>query len=130
MRLRNIIYIIVCLIAFGSCARYDDSPRWEKFQEHEERIAKLEAACKEMNSNITALQTIVAALQGYDYVTKVTDLIEDGKVIGYVITFSKSGPVTIYHGQDGAEGAPGQDGIDGKDGHTPVIGVRQDEDGV
>ena len=130
MRMRNIIYIIVCLIAFGSCARYDDSPLWEKFQEHEERIAKLEAACKEMNSNITALQTIVAALQGYDYVTKVTDLIEDGKVIGYVITFSKSGPVTIYHGQDGAEGAPGQDGIDGKDGHTPVIGVRQDEDGV
>ena len=41
--------------------------------------------------------------------------------------------MTIYHGQDGAEGAPGQDGLDGtngKDGHTPVIGVRQDEDGV
>ena len=86
-----------------------------------------------MNTNIAALEVIVAALQDNDYVTEVLKVVEGGQEVGYTIKFSKSGAVTIYHGQDGAEGAPGQDGLDGtngKDGHTPVIGVRQDEDGV
>ena len=89
-----------------------------------------------MNSNIEALENIVTALQANEYVTGITDITEDGKVIGYTITFSKSGRVAIYHGKDGAAGAPGLDGADGangadgKDGHTPVIGVRKDADGV
>jgi lysophospholipase L1-like esterase len=66
---------------------------------------------------------------------------ENGKEIGYIIHFSQSLPITIYHGKDGADGAdgkpgsdgqpgaPGQDGENGKDGHTPVIGIKQDTDG-
>ena len=54
-----------------------------------------------MNTNITSLQLIVEALQGNDYVTGVTPVVENGKTIGYTITFIKSGPVTIYHGKDG-----------------------------
>lgn len=46
---------------------------------------------------------------------------KDGKEIGYTITFSKSNPITIYHGKDGQ---------DGEDGTTPTIGVKQDADGV
>ena len=92
-----------------------------------------------MNSNIEALQVIVNALQNNDYVTGVSPIYEGGKEIGYVITFSKSGSVTIYHGQDGKDGqngAPGKDGEDGEDGKdgvdgaTPIIGVKKDVDGI
>lgn len=55
--------------------------------------------------------------------TGTTTLTEDGVVIGYVINFSKSGSVTVYHGQDG------NDGSEGKDGHVPVIGVAKEADG-
>ena len=46
------------------------------------------------------------ALQENDYVTNITPLVQDGKTIGYTLSFSKSDPVTIYHGKDGANGAP------------------------
>ena len=86
-----------------------------------------------MNSNISALEGIVEALQANDYVTGIYPLTEEGVDLGYKITFSKSGDINIYHGKAGAAGAPGQDGADGadgKDGHTPQIGVRKDTDGV
>ena len=88
-----------------------------------------------MNTNISSLQTIVTALQKNDYVTNVTPIMQNGKEVGYTITFSKSNPITIYHGKDGQngtdgeDGKPGVDGEDGKNGHTPVIGVKQDTDG-
>lgn len=109
---------------------YDDSALWESVNDHESRISKLEKLCNEMNANISSLKTIVEALQTNDYVTSVTPVTEGGKEVGYTITFSKSGSITIYHGKDGADGAPGADGKDGADGLTPVIGVRQDSDGV
>ena len=81
-----------------------------------------------MNTDISSLQTLVEAIQGYDYVTGVTPVTQDGKEIGYTITFTKrSAPITIYHGADGQDGAPGEDG---QDGYTPQIGVKQDTDGV
>lgn len=97
---------------------YDDSALWESVNDHESRISKLEKLCNEMNANISSLKTIVEALQTNDYVTSVTPVTEGGKEVGYTIIFSKSGSVTIYHGEDGT------------DGQTPVIGVRQDTDGV
>lgn len=91
----------------------------------ETRVSKLETLCNQMNNNISSLQTIVSALQNNDYVTSVTS-----KSDGYTINFSKSGPVTIYHGKDGVNGKDGKDGLNGKDGQTPVIGVRKDTDGL
>ena len=143
--MKKLIYITITLISVWSCAQFDDSKIWDKFQEHEQRIEKLEAACDLMNTNISALQAIVTALQGNDYVTGVAEIVEDGEVVGYTITFSKSGVVKIYHGQNGengedgvpgADGKPGIDGTDGEngsdgvDGHTPIVGVKKDSDGV
>ena len=144
--MKKLIYIItITLLSVWSCARFDDSKIWEEFDNYYERLEKLEAACDVMNSNISALQAIVTALQGNDFVTGVAEIVEDGEVVGYTITFSKSGVVKIYHGKDGADGengvpgadgrpgtdgAPGQDGADGKDGHSPVVGVRKDVDGI
>ena len=102
----------------------------------EQRIADLEILCNQINSNIQALRDIVSALEAGDFVESISPIVENGKEIGYVITFSKSGNITIYHGKDGqdglpgTDGAPGQDGIDGTDGTTPVIGIKLDIDNV
>ena len=113
------------------CERFDDSPIWEKLNEygesirdHEQRISALEELCKQMNTNIEALQTLVDALEKRDYVTNVAPIREDGKVVGYTISFAYSDTITIYNGKDGANGA------DGKDGYTPQIGVMKDTDNI
>ena len=113
----------IVAICFSSCS-YDDTDLSNRVENLENRVTALEKLCKEMNSNISALQTIVEALQNNDYVTGVTPVEENGKVVGYTITFVKSAPITIYHGKDGV------DGVNGKDGYTPVIGVEQDSDGI
>ena len=113
-----------------TCNEFDDSAIWDELRAHEERIARLETLCSQMNTNISALQAIMDALKENDYVTNVAPIMENGKEIGYTITFKKSGSITIYHGKDGVDGSDGKDGTDGKDGSTPVIGVKQEEDGM
>ena len=98
-------------------------PTWGAFE-------ALKTLCNQMNTNISSLQTIVTALQDNDYVKSVSPVMQDNKEVGYTITFSKSNPITIYHGKDGQDGKPGTDGKPGEDGHVPVIGVKQDEDGL
>ena len=78
-----------------------------------QRVERLEKQCTEINNNISALQAIVTALQENDYVTAVTPVTENGKQVGYRISFTKSGDITIYHGKDGKDGANGKDGKDG-----------------
>ena len=111
---------LFAVVALTSC-KYDDDDLWNSVHGLENRVAKLEELCKQMNTNISSLQTIVTALQNNVYVTGTTPLMKDGKEIGYTITFSKGNPITIYHGKDGQ---------DGEDGITPTIGVKKDTDGV
>ena len=111
---------LFAVVALTSC-KYDDDDLWNSVHGLENRVAKLEELCKQMNTNISSLQTIVTALQNNDYVTGATPLMKDGKEIGYTITFSKGNPITIYHGKDGQ---------DGEDGITPTISVKKDTDGV
>ena len=122
--------VLLALMVLSAVGCYDDAALWDQIMDHESRLVKLEALCNQMNTNIQSLQAIVTALQNNDYVTNVAPVKENGKDIGYTISFSKSGSVTIYHGADGKDGSNGKDGADGKDGHTPVIGIRQDSDGV
>ena len=117
---------LFAVVALTSC-KYDDDDLWNSVHGLENRVAKLEELCKQMNTNISSLQTIVTALQNNDYVTGVTPVMQSGKEVGYTITFSKSNPITIFHGKDGQNG---MDGTDGKDGTTPTIGVKQDVDGI
>lgn len=111
---------LLAVVALTSC-KYDDDDIWNSVHGLENRVAKLEELCKQMNTNISSLQTIVTALQNNVYVTGTTPLMKDGKEIGYTITFSKGNPITIYHGKDGQ---------DGEDGITPTISVKKDTDGV
>lgn len=111
---------LFAVVALTSC-KYDDDDLWNSVHGLENHVAKLEELCKQMNTNISSLQTIVTALQNNVYVTGTTPLMKDGKEIGYTITFSKGNPITIYHGKDGQ---------DGEDGITPTISVKKDTDGV
>lgn len=119
--MKKLFLFALMAFAIGCSDEYDDSALRNDLNNLANRVAKLEELCKQMNTNISSLQTIVTALQNNDYVTGTTTLIKDGKEIGYTITFNKSNPITIYHGKDG---------VHGQDGTTPAIGVKQDTDGV
>lgn len=145
--MKRTLLFALSLLAVVACSKFDDSAIWNELNKHEDRIVKLETLCNQMNTNIASLQTIIIALQSNDYVVNIAPIKEGNKEIGYTITFSKSGSITIYHGkdgengkdgvngadgkdgQDGANGTDGKDGADGEDGYTPKIGVKQHTDG-
>ena len=141
----SILTMVATLFVVSCSSEYDDTAVWDELGKHNERISKLETLCGQMNTNISSLQAIVTALQNNDYVTGIAPITQNGVEIGYTISFSKSGIITIYHGEDGKDGANGADGkdgtngtdgkdgvngADGKDGVTPIIGVKQDTDGI
>ncbi len=116
MRNRLFVGIVVLSAMMLTGCYQDEIDRLDKdLAAITDRVEALELWKNETNSNIAAIQTILTALEAKDYVTSVTPL-ADGT--GYVITFSQSGTVTIYHGQNGA------------DGYTPDVSVKKDTDGV
>ena len=113
---------IASLLAFVAlfllaCTPFDHTAILEQLRDHEQRIQKLEALCTQLNSNVEAIQTILAALEQNDYITDITKITEAGIEIGYSITFAKGGTVNIYHG------------CNGTDAPSPKIGIRKASDG-
>lgn len=127
---RILLFAVSLLLIVGCSDKYDDSALRNEMADLANRVAKLEQLCQQMNTNISSLQSIVTTLQNNDYVAGVMPITKDGETVGYTISFTKSQPITIYHGEDGKDGENGKDGADGKDGSTPVIGVRQDSNGI
>lgn len=121
------------MLLLASCSGYDDTSIRSDLAALESRVTTLETLCDQMNSNISALQAVVVALQNKEYVENINPLPDNQ---GYSFSFSSGKFVTVYNGKDGKNGTDGKDGengrdgVDGKDGVTPVIGVRQDTDGV
>ena len=126
MKKLSLLLLTLTLCFFSAC----HNSIWDAIDGLDIRVTKLEELCKEMNTNITSLQTIVSVLQSNDYITGIVEIKKNGEVIGHTITFGKHDPITIYHGQDGKDGQNGADGKDGQDGVTPIIGIAQDTDGV
>lgn len=108
------IILSLLLLSWLSACTVDIDGLSGRVDDLEARVEALEELCSQMNTNIGALQTIIDALQSNDYISSIAPIEEGEDIIGYVINFTKSGPVTLYHGQDGG---------------TPLIGVRQDTDG-
>ena len=142
---RFLSILSLVILGFVSTACYDDTDIREKIDDLDGRVTTLETLCTELNANLSALTTLVQAMQKGDYVVSVSPLFEDGVEVGYRIVFKESGVVDLYHGKDGADGedgkdgangadgkdgANGQDGANGTDGHTPVLGTKQDTDGA
>ena len=101
IEMKKTLFVVFVLLAGLVSCRYDDSEIWEKVKENEARIAALEEQCRGLNQDLRTLSAIVTALQDNDYVTNVAEVKKDGNVVGYTISFSKSGAVTIYNGEDG-----------------------------
>lgn len=113
------ITIIMCLLGLVLSSCHNDIMK--ALDELDIRVTKLEELCKEMNTNISSLQTIINVQQSGDYITSVTPITKDGEVIGYTIAFAKHEPITIYNGSNGK---------DGKSAPAPQIGVKADSEGV
>lgn len=138
---RLILILLVGIALFPCCTDITDEMNKsnqtleEKIKENADRIAALEKKCEEMNFNLDALRLTVQALQDNDFVKSVTPLYDkDGAtVIGYRISFVKSGEISVFagkNGKDGEDGKPGKPGNDGVDGHSPLVGIAKGDDGV
>lgn len=117
-------FLLVCTLLLLGCKKYDDSALWDSVNDLKDRVSQLEELCKQVNTNISALQTIVSAVQSNDCITAVTPIKSGNEEIGYTIAFANHDPITIYHGKDGIKGA------DGNDAQPPMIGVQQHDDGI
>ena len=115
------LLLLAAITMFGCSNDYDDSGIKKDISDLQSRVEKLEKWCDTANGQITSLQGLVTALQGNDYVTGVTPVMEGTTEVGYTISFTKSKPITIMHGKNGTSG---------KDGSTPVIGVKKHDDGL
>ncbi len=114
------LLLVVALAMFGCGDDYDDTALKNDISDLKSRVEKLESWCSTANTQISALQGLVSALQENDYVTGVNPIMEGAKEVGYTITFAKSKPITILNGKDGENGT---------NGITPIISVKQDTDG-
>lgn len=142
MKMKHYLSAAVLALAFTACGDdYDDTALWNQVNDNTNRIEALETCQEQVNNNIAALQQL---LNTTDYITSVTPVTEDGKEVGYTISFRNSDPITIYHGEKGdkgdkgdqgeqsEQGIPGEpgkdgaDGSDGSDGSTPQIGAEAD----
>ena len=115
--MKKLFTTILCsmlLLAVSGCQHEDI---WNELREHEQRIEQLEKRCRELNSNVEAIQAILTAIQENDYVTEIMKIMENGVEVGYSITFAKGGTVTIYHGTDGTDGV------------APKVSIRKAQDG-
>lgn len=109
-KIKFICRVILLLICVSACSKYDDSELWDEINSLDNRVTSIEEQLKLLNSDITTIKSIVAALQDRLYVAKVTTSGD-----GYTLTFSDGSKITI---------SDGKDGVDGKD--APVINVRYD----
>ncbi len=120
--------LLSCILMAGcSTDLYDYDELNDRMDTFDKRLAELEDWCKETNTNIHSLKALVESLLQHDVITGVTPVLNENVVTGYTITFLNADPITLYHGLNGKDG---QDGEDGKDGYTPLIGVKQDADGI
>ena len=110
--MKKILPIIAAIALLASCHQ----AIWDKLNDHEARISRLEQMCNQFNTNINALQVLVNAINERDYIKDVVPLSENGVTVGYTVTFNKSNPINIYNGKNG------------QDAKAPVIGIRKEED--
>ena len=118
MKIKYYLILIILIVAVCGCNRYDDTELRNAVGDLNARLnlEKLEAWCNTANSQISALQGIVAAQESDDYVTGVSPIMAGNRKVGDIVTFSRSGSVSIYNGT----------GVE----PSLIIGVKRDTDGA
>lgn len=97
------------------CKEYDDTGIRKDIADLQGRVESLEAWCETAKGQISALQSLVAAVESRDYITGVDPVTEAGKETGYAISLGSGKTFTVKHGTQGDPGV------------TPQIGVAKDE---
>lgn len=125
------VLMLVVLTGIVSSCKYDDDELWDNVNDLAQRISALETLTNQMNGDISAMKTIISALENQVAVSEVEKLTD-----GYILHFTDGTKATIKNGKDGADGTDGTDGKDGVDGvngkdgadgaNAPIINVKQD----
>lgn len=63
-------------LVLGGC--YDDTDVWNNINSLDQRVTSLEELCRQMNTNVGSLQTIVSAFEKHDYIKEVIPFNKDG----------------------------------------------------
>ena len=106
--MKKLLPLLMCgLLLFGCSDKHDDSAS----RNDENRVAKLEELCNQMNTNISLLQKIVEAVEDQLSISQVEQMPN-----GYIIHFSDGSTATIKNGMISED--------------APIVGVNQDTDGV
>jgi len=134
--MKKFLTIVVCAVAFAAC-QYDDSELWQSVDDLKDRVEAIEGSVGSLNSQIKTISECLDALSAGKVIMKVTPT-----ETGYDLTMSDGSVISISNGKDGEKGDKGDQGDKGDkgdqgepgqagaDGHTPVIGVKQDADGL
>ena len=77
-----LVAAVACSMA-GLAGCYDDAELLKQLEEQERRLASLDQACAQMNTNIASLKVILRALQENDYISSTAPIVQEGKIIGY-----------------------------------------------
>jgi len=111
--MRNLFsFFIFFLLVLGlhSCTNKEDlenSNLKEDVENLSKRVSALEQLCAQQQTNIQALQVAIDAMAKNEYITNVSPICEGDMIIGYTITFSQSGSITLYNGIDGTSSSVG-----------------------
>ena len=116
---KYLLLILVACIGIISSCKYDDGELWGSVDDLANRVSALETLTQQMNGDVSAIQTIITAVENQDAISEVEKLTD-----GYILHFTNGKTATIKNGIDGADGENGKDGVD-----APAIGVSQ-VDGV
>lgn len=76
--MKKLLLISITLFALTACHK----DIWDKLNDHEARIARLETLCNQFNTNISSLQSLVNAIDKRDYIKDVVPVTENGLTIG------------------------------------------------
>lgn len=106
------------LAALTCVSCYDDGDITDQLKDHSDRLDSTEEAIDKMTDEVEALKALTEAQEGRDSITAIEPITEDGKTVGYTISFEKGEPIKITNGKDGEDGAAGEDRADGAAGEA------------
>lgn len=117
--MKRLTYIFLAFIISFSCSTYDDSWIKAELDKQKEAVTAMESLCLKINSNISALESVISSLEKKDFIKSVKTIEENGKIVGYELIFQHHGNIHLYVGSDGK---------DGSNVHKPIISIKKDTD--
>lgn len=115
--MKRLLYIFSAVLLAFSCA--DLSEYENEIDQIKVQVEELRMECAAINERIAAMQLLVSELQARECITGVSEMLdEQGRIVGYVITFKNADTITI----DLSSGAGGWSG-------DANISIKQDADG-